>query len=179
MRQLEKDSFSSLISFSFIVCSHFPSSLLFMNQPPPILPNTQAVCCRKVAKLFDCYTAGRLPFQHSQDPSTACLTQGLGDLGLWPAFAFCFCLFTANSSLFDHPLIQASCLAGGPIRDWGQVPPTNGRWWSVRLAARRGWRATWCLGGSLLASSYLELTPKPLKMVSTTKQVFQCFWKIT
>ena len=92
-----------------------------------IMPNSNAVCCRKVAKLFDCYTAGRLPFQHSQDPSTACLTQGLGDLGLWPAFAFCFCLFTANSSLFDHPLIQASCLAGGPIRDWGQAPPTNGR----------------------------------------------------
>ena len=42
------------------------------------------------------------------------------------------------------------------------------RWWSVRLAARRGSRATWCLGGSLLASSYLELTPKPLKMVRTT-----------
>ena len=103
----------------------------FPIQPSVYEPATPQFCqipkLFAAGKLFDCYTAGRLPFQHSQDPSTACLTQGLGDLGLWPAFAFCFCLFTANSSLFDHPLIQASCLAGGPIRDWGQVPPTNGR----------------------------------------------------
>ena len=58
-------NFSWLISFSFFPANssfadrRFSAETPFYEPASQSMPNSNAVCCSKVAKLFDCYRAGR------------------------------------------------------------------------------------------------------------------------
>ena len=126
-----------------------------------------------MAKLFGCYLAS-LPASYDphcpRAPPSDCLPDSRpGGIGLWPALPL-HCQLK-----FVRSLIQASCLArqwrtnqklrSSLVRPMGGEDCEVGRW---GCGGRRGWRATWCLGGSLLAPYCPKLTPTPIKMVRPT-----------